>query len=133
MLIDEGLELLTEDDAWALLRVGDIGRVGVTVGSLPVIFPVNYGVIDDGIVFRTAPGSKLAAAVRRALVAFEVDDYDRGARTGWSVLAVGTAEVVDDVELATKVLDAGIEPSAGGIRASIVRIRPDVLTGRRRT
>lgn len=131
MLVDHGLELLAEADAMALLRSGHVGRVGVTMGALPAIFPVNYGVIDDAIVFRTAPGSKLAAALRGAVVAFEVDDYDRADRVGWSVLAVGQSEVVHDLDMVFKVLDAGVEPWAGGIRTNIVRIRPEMLSGRR--
>lgn len=131
MLIEEGLELLTEHDAMMLLAAGDVGRVGVTMGALPAIFPVNYGLVDGHIVFRTSPGSKLAAATRGAVVAFEVDDYDRTDRSGWSVLAVGQAEVVHDIGITFRVLDAAIEPWAGGIRTSIVRIRPELVSGRR--
>ena len=64
MLIDEGLELLPEQDALELLAGGEVGRVGVTIGALPAIFPVNYRLIDGTIVFRTAPGSKLAPSSR---------------------------------------------------------------------
>jgi nitroimidazol reductase NimA-like FMN-containing flavoprotein (pyridoxamine 5'-phosphate oxidase superfamily) len=131
VLIDEGLELLTDTQAMRLLESGTVGRVGVTMGALPAIFPVNYGVIDGSIVFRTSPGSKLSAALRGAVVAFEVDDYDRSDRSGWSVLAIGRAEVVHDVEMAFKVLDAAIEPWAGGIRTSMIRIRPEMISGRR--
>jgi nitroimidazol reductase NimA-like FMN-containing flavoprotein (pyridoxamine 5'-phosphate oxidase superfamily) len=131
MLVDQGLELLSHDVAMGLLRSYHVGRVGVTMGALPAIFPVNYGVIDDTIVFRTAPGSKLAAALRGAVVAFEVDDYDHADRTGWSVLAIGPSEVVHDLHVTFKVLDAGIEPWAGGVRSDIVRIRPEMLSGRR--
>jgi len=131
MLVDEGLELLTEAESLALLATGDVGRVGVTIGALPAIFPVNYGMVGGNIVFRTAPGTKLTAATSSAVVAFEVDDFDRATRSGWSVLAVGRADVVHDVEMAFKVLDAEIEPWAGGIRSCIVRIRPELVTGRR--
>ena len=59
---DAWLELLDEDEALELLRHGEVGRVGVTIGALPAIFPVNYRLLDGAIVFRTAPGTKLAAA-----------------------------------------------------------------------
>lgn len=131
MLIDQGLELLTEDDAWTLLAQGTIGRIGLSMRALPVIFPVNYAVIDDSIVFRTAPGSKLSAAAAGAVVAFEVDDYERDSRTGWSVLVVGQAEVVHDLDTAFKVLEAKLAPFAPGVRSSLVRIRPDFVSGRR--
>jgi nitroimidazol reductase NimA-like FMN-containing flavoprotein (pyridoxamine 5'-phosphate oxidase superfamily) len=131
VLIDEGLELLTEPECLELLAGTEVGRVGLTIGALPAIFPVNYGMVDGTIVFRTAPGSKLAAAALGAVVAFEVDDYDRSDRSGWSVLAVGPSEVVHDIGLTFRVLDAAIEPWAGGTRTSIVRIRPEIISGRR--
>jgi nitroimidazol reductase NimA-like FMN-containing flavoprotein (pyridoxamine 5'-phosphate oxidase superfamily) len=131
MIVDDGLELLTEDEARGLLATGEVGRVGITIGAMPAIFPVNYRVIDGWIVFRTAPGSKMSAASQGAVVAFEVDDYQLADRTGWSVLAVGPAEVVHDLDMAFKVRDAGLEPLAGGRRATIVRIQPTFVSGRR--
>ena len=131
MLVDGGLEILDEGDAWALLRSGVVGRVGVTMGALPAIFPVNYAVVGDAIVFRTAPGTKFAAATADAVVAFEVDDFEQAERTGWSVLAVGRAEVVHDLQLTFDVLAAALAPFADGPRTTIVRIRPEFVSGRR--
>lgn len=131
MLIDEGLELLTEGQARELLATGEVGRIGITIGALPAIFPVSYRMIDGAIVFRTSAGSKLSAAAEGAVVAFEVDDYQLADHTGWSVLAVGRAEVVNDLAMTFKVLGARVEPLAGGQRSSIVRIEPTFLSGRR--
>ncbi len=132
MIVDEGLELLDEDEARELLSIGEVGRVGVTIGAMPAIFPVNYRVIDGAIVFRTSPGSKLSAAAAGAVVAFEVDDYQLVDRSGWSVLAVGSAEVVHDPTLVSRALAAGLEPLAGAAhRTTIVRIEPTFISGRR--
>ena len=131
MLVDGGLELLTEQEALALMPSAGIGRIGVTVGALPAIFPVNYCMIDGAIVFRTSPGSKFAAAASGAVVAFEVDDHDPRERTGWSVLVVGRSEVVHDLAVTVKVLEAGLEPYVEGQRTSIVRIEPTFVSGRR--
>ena len=131
MLVDEGLEILTEDDSLRLLAEHVVGRVGMTVGALPAIHPVNYRLLDGWIVFRTAAGSKLSAAATGAVLAFEIDDYDTAEHSGWSVLAVGRAEVVDDHDVAFAALDAGLQPMAGDRRGSIVRIRPEFVSGRR--
>jgi nitroimidazol reductase NimA-like FMN-containing flavoprotein (pyridoxamine 5'-phosphate oxidase superfamily) len=131
MLVDDGLEVLTEEESLALLARGDFGRVGVTMGALPAIFPVNYCFVDGAVLFRTAPGSKLTAATDRAVVAFEVDEHDPADRTGWSVLAVGRSEVVHDLDVTFAALAAGLEPYADGRRASIVRIEPTFVSGRR--
>jgi len=131
MIVDEGLELLTEDEARGLLAMGEVGRIGITLGALPAIFPVNYRMIDGSIVFRTAPGSKMSAAAEGAVVAFEVDDYQLANRSGWSVLAVGRAEVIHDLAMSFKVLDARLEPMVDGTRTTIVRIEPTFISGRR--
>jgi uncharacterized protein len=131
VIVDQGLELLTEEQALQLLAASGVGRVGITIGALPAIFPVNYRLIDGAIVFRTAPGSKMSAATEGAVVAFEVDDYQLADRSGWSVLAVGPAEVINDPDMASKVADAHLEPFVDGRRKTIVRITPILLSGRR--
>ena len=132
MLVDHGLELLTDEECRALLADGEIGRIALTIGALPVVFPVNYRMVDGDVVIRTAPGSKLAAAAAGAVVAFEVDDYERASRRGWSVLVVGRSEVVHDLDVTFRILDAGLEPWADAPhRTSIIRIATELVTGRR--
>jgi nitroimidazol reductase NimA-like FMN-containing flavoprotein (pyridoxamine 5'-phosphate oxidase superfamily) len=131
VLIDEGLELLEETEALRLLAGGEIGRVGVTMGALPAIFPVNYRLIDGCIVFRSSPGSKLSAAASGAVVAFEVDDYNAADRSGWSVLVVGPSEVVHDLDVTFRTLEAGLQPYVDGPRGAIIRIEPTFVSGRR--
>jgi uncharacterized protein len=130
-MIDEGLELLDEDEAMRLLASNEIGRVGLTIAALPAIFPVNYRFVDGCIMFRTAPGSKLLTAANNTVVAFEVDDYHVEDRSGWSVLVVGPSEVVRDDDVMDHALAAELEPWVEGTRASVVRIRPGIVSGRR--
>ena len=105
--------------------------MGVTIAALPAIFPVNYGLLGDDIVFLTGEGTKLRAAVDHAVVAFEVDEFDLVTRRGWSVLAVGIAtEVSDAAELASG-RRMRLQPMARGDRSHFVRIRPEFLSGRR--
>jgi uncharacterized protein len=131
MLIDRGLELLSEAEAWELLVRGEVGRVGLTIGGVPAIFPVNYTVLDGAIVFRTAPGAKLSTAMAGNVVAFEVDHHERQGRIGWSVLVVGQCEVVHDLDVTFEVLHAGLEPWVEGNRTKLIRIKPDLISGRR--
>jgi uncharacterized protein len=131
VIVDQGLELLNEAQCRQLLAGGEVGRVGISVGALPAIFPVNYRVIDGAIVYWTAPGSKMSAAVAGAVVAFEVDDYQVADRSGWSVLAVGRADVVTDPDLIKRVAATHLEPFADGARTTVVRIEPTFLSGRR--
>lgn len=128
MLTDNELELLTEDECRALLARAKVGRVAITMGALPAVYPVNHQVIDGDILFLTGEGSKLRAALAGSVVAFQADEFDLEGRSGWSVLAVGVAEeVCHDVPAGT----AGVVPLARGERDHLVRIRPEILTGRR--
>ena len=69
----------------------------MSVRALPVILPVGYVVAGERVVFRTAPGAKLDAAVHRSVVAFETDRYDPAGDWGWSVLVQGVASEISGV------------------------------------
>lgn len=131
MLVDEGLELLDEQECLNLMATARIGRVAVTVGALPAIFPVNFTLDRQCIIFRTGEGTKLAAATERTVVAFECDAIDPFEHRGWSVMAVGRAERVDDPTELAHVGRLPVTPWAGGRRSSLVRIRIEFVSGRR--
>lgn len=130
MLVYEGLELLTEDQCLDLMATEQLGRVGITVGALPAIFPVNYRIDGRDIFFRTGAGTKLRAAADGGVVGFEVDHVETDARAGWSVLVIGIARVV---EAADESAVPAVEPSpwAGGDRSHLVHIMPEIISGRR--
>jgi len=130
-LIENGLQILPEEECHVLLAGGTLGRVGVTMGALPAIFPVNYGMMDGAVVFYTGEGVKLRAALDGAVVAFEVDAVDTTTHSGWSVMIVGLAEDVTDPDELAAVGRLGLEPWAGGERSHAVRIRPQFISGRR--
>jgi hypothetical protein len=71
-----------------LLDQGVIGRVVYTEAAWPAVQPVSYLLDGQEVIFRAGEGSKLAAATRCAVVAFQVDQIDSRTDTGWSVLGV---------------------------------------------
>jgi nitroimidazol reductase NimA-like FMN-containing flavoprotein (pyridoxamine 5'-phosphate oxidase superfamily) len=91
-----GLEVLQRDECLRLLRHHSLGRVGLTFGALPTVLPVNYHLNGDRIVVRTGAGSKLDAAMRNMVVAFEVDDFDPMYHSGWSVVVTGIASEITE-------------------------------------
>jgi uncharacterized protein len=132
MLVDdEGFAILGEDECFELLASGSIGRVGVSIGAIPAIFPVNFCLSHRTIFFRTAPGTKLSAALREADVAFEVDRVDAIYHQGWSVLAVGKCHEVTEEALLEHVKGLPLEPWAPGNRTHVIRLDPDFVSGRR--
>lgn len=130
-LVDDGLEILSEEECRALLARSDVGRVAVTLGALPAVLPVNYSLLEGDIVFLTGEGTKLRAALRNAVVAFEVDEIDRWREGGWSVPAIGVASEITGAEPLARAKALGIRPWAGGNRTHFVRLHPEFLSGRR--
>ena len=125
-----GLNVLDREECEALLRTQRVGRVGVCTYG-PLVLPVVYALLDDDVVFRTAPGEKLIAAALNRTVAFEIDQFDVSSRTGWSVLVVGTAQEIVGAEELRRVRALDLEPWAGEVRDRYVRIRAEEVTGRR--
>ena len=124
---------LTRSECLSLLADGVIGRVIFTDHALPTVQPVNYLLDGEEIIFRTANGSKLAAATRNAVVAFQLDEFDMTARSGWTVLGVGEAyEVVNPARLA-ELADLQPDPWVREHDAHTLSIPLTIVTGRRLT
>jgi nitroimidazol reductase NimA-like FMN-containing flavoprotein (pyridoxamine 5'-phosphate oxidase superfamily) len=130
-MTSRGLEILNQDECLELLRSRSLGRVAVRIGEAPSILPVKYALLDDEVVFRSDPGTKLSAALMQTLVAFEVDDSDPVTRSGWSVLVIGYSEEVRDRATLERVDALGLEPWLSEGRDSVVHITTRNMTGRR--
>ncbi|WP_411124072.1 helix-turn-helix domain-containing protein [Streptomyces sp. x-19] len=114
-----------------LLSTHGIGRVAVTVDDTPAVFPVNYTVVDDVIAYRTQAGSGPAAAAGHE-AALEVDHIDDAFSQGWSVLAVGPAEVVTGFYESRRFEEQAYSaPWVGSGRYQWIALRPHHLSGRR--
>ena len=115
-----------------LLEGAEIGRVAVCTPTGPQILPVTYVVDGASIVFRTAPYGVLGRHAWRGRIAFEIDHADVATRSGWSVVATGPGELVEDAdELAGLRAFHDLHPWAPGSRLLYLRLRWDTLTGRR--
>jgi hypothetical protein len=126
-----GLEVLTESECLRLLTETEVGRIGVTVGALPAIFPVNYRFVGGQVLFYTGEGTKLSAAVSETVVAFESDSTDPVSHTGWSVEIVGIARVTTSESDRQAAEQAGLQSWASADRHHLVAISPARITGRR--
>jgi nitroimidazol reductase NimA-like FMN-containing flavoprotein (pyridoxamine 5'-phosphate oxidase superfamily) len=113
------------------LRATPVGRVAFAQNGDIEVLPVNYQMLDTAVVFRTAEGSKLGAALQGKAVAFEIDEFDLTRRAGWSVLLQGRADLVAD-ETTLRALDSiGLAPWPAGIaRPEWVLIHADTVSGR---
>ena len=129
---DGGLEILSEHQCRELLASRDLGRIAFPLGDETEIFPVNYSTDGVIVVFRTAPGTKLAqSTVSR--VAFEVDDWDAKKQVGWSVVLKGVAQEVTrgTDPFSTALRTRKVVPLAPGEHDYWIAIYPAQISGRR--
>jgi uncharacterized protein len=127
------VEILTVAECRELLDGHHFGRFGFvdSVGVFPSIIPVNYLLDGDKIVIRTDAGSKLAAALRGAPVAFEVDGVDETHQVGWSVVVRGHAEEVTDADQLAELRQTPLVAWHPGPKPHYVRINASQVIGRR--
>jgi uncharacterized protein len=126
---------LSRPECLRLLAATGIGRVVVNVPGWdhPLIRPVNY-VFDESsqcVLLRSALGSKLYALLRSARAAFEIDGINRARGGGWSVIITGVCEEITDTGELRRVAALGLEPWAPGPKGHWIRIRANVVSGRR--
>jgi CBS domain-containing protein len=125
-----GFEVLSERKCRLLLGQERVGRIAVSEDALATVFPVNYAVVSDEILFFTGEGTKLRAATANARVTFEVDHIDPFARTGWSVVVVGLTREVAEPVVVAGARASGLRPWAHGDRAHLVALTTEVVSGR---
>jgi uncharacterized protein len=126
-----GVEELDSTECWQLLRTNEVGRLAVSITDHPDIFPINY-VADRGtVVFRTAEGTKLAAAVLGRAVAFEIDGYDAEGGNAWSVVIKGRATEIERMQDVFDALDLPLFPWHAAPKHRFVRVEPFDISGRR--
>ncbi|MGS0562994.1 pyridoxamine 5'-phosphate oxidase family protein [Microbacterium aurugineum] len=122
------IETLTSDRSWELLGTQELGRLVTHVGDTIDIFPVNYVVDAEGILFRTAPGSKLFELTVNTDVLFEVDDHTD--TDAWSVIIRGYATALESDADVQRAEAAGLRPWIPTLKRVFVRIAPTSVSGR---
>jgi Pyridoxamine 5'-phosphate oxidase len=133
---DRGSEVLAIPECRRLLAIAAKehrhGHIGVPQGGAPLVLPVDFAMHGPDIVLRIGEG--LFHQVDARLVAFQVDgviqmggvEGDQSEQT-WSVLVQGLA--IEDVEnVPTRYVP---HPEVIDPGQRVVRIRADVVTGRR--
>lgn len=114
-----------------LLGSTAVGRVGFTSRALPDIRPVTH-LIDAGhVIIRSDRDSAITGAAtteRGAVVAYEADNIDPASGSGWSVLIVGLARLIEDSQEAARYREM-LPSLVSDDAASVIRIYPELVTG----
>jgi nitroimidazol reductase NimA-like FMN-containing flavoprotein (pyridoxamine 5'-phosphate oxidase superfamily) len=123
---------LSPQECARLIEDGGVGRLALCTPAGPEIYPVNFTVDETAIIFRVSPHTRLGTLAWGVDVAFETDHLNWSTRQGWSVVAKGRADVIDNPIEVTGLKERGKEPSpwAKGIRPMYVRVQWRQITGR---
>lgn len=131
MAVPQHAEVLNVETCWELLEAGRVGRIAVDIAGQPDIFPINYAVDGETLVFRTRAGTKLAGAAIGCFVALEIDGVDPVERTVWSVVVKGTAREITRAPERDAARRLPLIPWVAELTPEFVRIEPLLVTGRR--
>ncbi|MGK2852884.1 MAG: pyridoxamine 5'-phosphate oxidase family protein [Microbacteriaceae bacterium] len=123
------VEELSTDESMILMASEQLGRLALSVGGLPEIFPINFIVNDGKILFRTAEGTKLLALTINAHVAIEADSFSRA--EAWSVVVKGTARALENEQEIFEANKLTLTPWVPTLKQVFVEITPTEVTGRR--
>jgi nitroimidazol reductase NimA-like FMN-containing flavoprotein (pyridoxamine 5'-phosphate oxidase superfamily) len=91
-------EEMTQKEIEQFLTCARVGRIGVTLeNGTPYVVPIGYAYADDKIFFHTCnKGSKTTVLKRNPNVCFEADEALSDTSMFKSIIAFGTAEIIND-------------------------------------
>jgi nitroimidazol reductase NimA-like FMN-containing flavoprotein (pyridoxamine 5'-phosphate oxidase superfamily) len=125
---------LTRDECLQRLRTEHVGRVVVVTPALrPLVRPVDY-VFDErsqAVAFRSRRGSKLHALAHAERACFEIDGIDSRPGVAWSVIVTGVVETVTGDGEIERLARLGLDTRVTGESGAWLRIRTNVVSGRR--
>jgi nitroimidazol reductase NimA-like FMN-containing flavoprotein (pyridoxamine 5'-phosphate oxidase superfamily) len=124
------IDELDADACWRLIGRPRIGRLGFILEGQPRVLPVNSGVLDRQVVFRTSGESTLGGLTDGSDVTFECDATDPAAESGWSVVVRGRLSAVVDPDELARLAESDLHPWAPGVKDLWMKITPTGVTGR---
>lgn len=124
----DAVSFLDDRECWDRLAEQQLGRLVTRVGDVLDIFPVNFTVDGESLVFRTAEGSKLTELTINDEVLFEVDEYTD--TDAWSVVVRGRARRLETTEEVAAADRLPLRPWVPTLKYNYVRIEPTSLSGR---
>ena len=131
-LIGTPIDSLDQNTCLALLATVSIGRVGwATQDGHAMILPVNFVLDGKTVVFSSGEGDKLDAIRQGRTITFEADAVELALQAGWSVLVIGTAEVITDPAEIHRIDQLHLLPWVSLPERVFVRLLAAEMTGRR--
>ncbi len=126
----QGMTVLDPQACEQLLRTVQLGRVSLSLGALPMILPVTFGVSPDGVILRVGPGAVGRAARDGQVVCFEADHLNDDS-SGWSVCVIGQLTMLHEPAHLARAEALGLRAWSSG-PTEFARLVPQLVTGRSR-
>jgi len=128
---DESVTLLSVPECWALLRQTAVGRISVNGVDDIEVFPVNFLVDGGSVVFRTAPGTKLAMIEDGTRGTFEADEVADDGGLVWCVVLKSPVRPISGHDAIVATFGMDVATWREDAAPIYVRMRPDLISGRR--
>lgn len=125
------ITVLTDEESRELLRATSFGRIAFAVNGRVEIYPLNivFSESDGEIVFKSAPGFKLAGASIAKEVVFQADAVGDGFAT--SLVARGQARVLSTEAELERADELDVRPLIATPKNEYVAITVAEVSGRR--
>ena len=125
------LGILSVSECERLLRASVFGRLVLSTPDRLEVVPVNFAVMGDAVVLRTAAGSLLDRHAHGAPVLLEVDEVDHERWQGWSVVVRGHGERLSEEQLTMAERSSPGPPQWAPDRDVWIRLNCLEITGRK--
>lgn len=126
---DDVMVSLSDAECRELLRSQSLGRLVERIGEQIEVFPVNVACDGERIIFRTAPGTKLAGLVAASEVLFQADQV--GEHDAWSVVARGVARILEHEDEIARAESYRLRPLVPTVKRVFVELAISEVSGRR--
>jgi nitroimidazol reductase NimA-like FMN-containing flavoprotein (pyridoxamine 5'-phosphate oxidase superfamily) len=121
---------LTRDECLRHLAEASVGRLSMSSRAMPAVLPVRYGLEGDRILFWADPHDHPAAIADNSVIGFQADAIDPVTHEGWSVMVVGHAVHVRELEEAAE-LEGSTPRGWAGAQGPLIALSMDLVSGRR--
>ncbi|MFC5787877.1 pyridoxamine 5'-phosphate oxidase family protein [Streptomyces aureus] len=127
---EDGIRELDRQECLRLLATARVGRIVHTRHALPAVLPVPFCLdADSAVIARTSADSQLVCAIDRVVVAFQADEVDPAAHSGWSVVVTGRATAVTDPTEHGRLRRTGPRSWRASRYDIYFHIEPELVTG----
>lgn len=127
---EPSLAVMNSRECMELLALRNVGNAAFTADGSSDVFPVIYVLDGTTVMLAMLVTDRLRIFQSRQVMALQVDVQSHSGASGWTVLIVGTAEVLTGQTDRERAHRLGLTTSADRAGRILVRITPGLVTGR---